>query len=151
MQVADRWHLWLGLIGVVEKTAIRHRKGLSTPAAPPDGTEKIRRRGHHRGTRRQIGDPDPRTARRRTRTARPGRIDLGISRQLNLDHRTVRRFVHATDIDELLATSFDGRNDAAHWHETYLRERAAAGCTDAARLTREITERGYRGNAQTVR
>jgi len=29
--------------------------------------------------------------------------------------------------------------------------RFAAGCTDAARLTAEITERGYRGSAQTVR
>ncbi|WP_052034017.1 hypothetical protein [Rhodococcus ruber] len=36
-------------------------------------------------------------------------------------------------------------------YEVYLRERFAAGCTDAARLTQKITERGYRGSAQTVR
>ncbi len=36
-------------------------------------------------------------------------------------------------------------------HETYLRERFGAGCTDAARPTREITDRGYGGSAQTVR
>lgn len=32
-----------------------------------------------------------------------------------------------------------------------MRERFAAGCTDAAHLTREITERGYRGSTKTVR
>ncbi|WP_374107788.1 transposase [Rhodococcus sp. DMU2021] len=35
--------------------------------------------------------------------------------------------------------------------ESYLRERFAAGCTDAAVLAGEITERGYRGSAKTVR
>ncbi len=35
--------------------------------------------------------------------------------------------------------------------EPYLRERFAAGVTDATRLAEEITARGYRGSAKTVR
>ena len=75
----------------------------------------------------------------------------GISRQLNLSRRTVRRFISATDSHELLTTSWMAKPTLLTGYEPYLRERFAAGCTDAARLTRETTERGYGGSAQTVR
>ena len=152
VQVADRWHLWRNLIGAVEKTVIRHRKDLSAPAAPPDDTEEI-------SDGVAIAEvPDGRlVVRTRERHAAvhelhtQGMSISGIARQLNLDRRTVRRFVRATHIDELLATSRMAGATLLTAHEMYLRERFTAGCTDAARLTREITERGYRGSPQTVR
>lgn len=152
VQVADRWHLWLGLIGVVEKTVIRHRTDLRAPATPtdvsdgtadhplipivPDGRLTIRTRERHAAVHELHAK---------------GLTISDISRQLNLNRRTVRRFVHATDSRELLATSRMAGSTLLTGYEPYLRERLAAGCTDAARPTREITDRGYGGSAQTVR
>jgi transposase len=140
------------LIGAVEKTVIRHRTDLRAPATPtdvgdgtadhalipmvPDGRLTIRTRERHAAVHELHAK---------------GLTISGISRQLNVDRRTVRRFVHATDSRELLATSRMAGSTLFSGHEPYLRERFAAGCTDAARLTREITDRGYGGSAQTVR
>ncbi|MGW0022628.1 transposase [Rhodococcus sp. NPDC003382] len=152
VQVADRWHLWRNLIDAVEKTVIRHRKELSGPATPPEDAEEIS------DDAAAAEAPDGRlVVRTRERHAAVHQLHArglsisGISRELNLDRRTVRRFVRATDTDELLATSRMAGATLLTAHERYLRERFAAGCTVAARLTREITERGYRGSAQTVR
>nr|WP_232334218.1 transposase [Rhodococcus sp. WB1] len=152
VQVADRWHLWRNLIGAVEKTVIRHRADLRAPAASTDISD---------GTADHPVIPMVPDGRLTTRTRErhaavhelhtQGMSISEIARQLNLDRRTVRRFVHATDTDELLATSRMAGATLLTAHEVYLRERFDAGCTDAARLTREITERGYQGSAQTVR
>ncbi|MFE5708919.1 transposase, partial [Rhodococcus koreensis] len=73
-----------------------------------------------------------------------------IGRKLSLNRRTVRRSVRATDVEELLAkTRF--RTSLLDQFKPYLHERFNAGCTDAARLTCEIVELGYRGSDNTVR
>jgi hypothetical protein len=74
-----------------------------------------------------------------------------ISKKLSLDRKTVRRFARAHDVDELLTTTRTAGPTLLSEHETYLRERFAAGCSDAARPTAEITERGYRGSVKSVR
>ncbi|MFC9769718.1 hypothetical protein [Rhodococcus jostii] len=73
-----------------------------------------------------------------------------IGRKLALDRRTVRRFARTTDLDELLTTAAS-RASLLYEFKPYLHERFNAGCTDAARLTREIVELGYRGSDKTVR
>ncbi|QHG85496.1 ISL3 family transposase (plasmid) [Rhodococcus rhodochrous] len=152
VQVADRWNLWRNLIDAVEKTVIRHRKELPAPTPPPESAKEI---GNDEPTAEV---PDGRlVVRTRERHAAVHELHArgmsisGISRELNLDRRTVRRFVLAADTGELLTTSRMEGARLLSAYENYLRERFAAGCTDAARLTREITERGYRGSAQTVR
>ena len=73
-----------------------------------------------------------------------------ISRQLGLDRATLRRFVRADSVDELLvktrqrASLLDGFTD-------YLHHRWSHGARDAAVLTGELRELGYRGSDQTVR
>lgn len=94
MQVADRWHLWRNLIGAVEKTVIPRREDLSTPAAPPDGSEEIG--GDTVVTEAPDGRLVVRTRERHAAVHELYAKDLsisGINRQLNLDRRTVRRFV----------------------------------------------------------
>lgn len=165
VQVADRWHLWLGLVGAVEDTVVRHRADLrppTDPVDPGDPGEVVTDTTAHEidcGTSTTNTEwPDGRLATRtRERHAAVqqlvsnGMTISAISRKLSLDRKTVRRFARAHDVDELLTTTRTAGPTLLSEHETYLRDRFAAGCTDAARLTAEITERGYRGSAKTVR
>jgi transposase len=74
----------------------------------------------------------------------------GICRALRLDRKTVQRFARADSIDELLAKARN-RGSLLDAFKPHLHERFNAGCTDAARLTEEITAMGYRGSDKTVR
>ena len=73
-----------------------------------------------------------------------------ISRAMGLDRATVRRFVRAGSVDELLvkATSRESRLDE---FKPYLHQRWNEGITDAAVLHAELRERGWAGSVQTVR
>ncbi|GLW06012.1 hypothetical protein Misp01_11420 [Microtetraspora sp. NBRC 13810] len=73
-----------------------------------------------------------------------------IARKLRLSRPTVRRFAHAEVVEDLL-TKATGRSDLLTAYLPYLIQRFNDGCTDAARLTREIRAQGYRGSPQTVR
>ena len=73
-----------------------------------------------------------------------------ISRSLHLDIQTVRRFAHATSLDELLAKTAE-RASVLDGFTAYLHQRWNQGCTDAAVLTKELQAQGYAGSDQTVR
>jgi transposase len=73
-----------------------------------------------------------------------------IARTLQLDVATVRRFAYATGLDELLIKTLQ-RASLVDEFKPYVHQRWREGCTDAARLTAEITAHGYRGSEQTVR
>ncbi len=73
-----------------------------------------------------------------------------IARTLELDVATVRRFAHASGLDELLIKTLQ-RASLLDEFKPYLHQRWDEGCTDAARLSAEITAHGYRGSEQTVR
>ena len=171
VQVADRWHLWHNLCQSVDKTVSAHRAELRADpheqyaaaldqvtldqvpqeevpwdevapvelVAPTDsasdGALVVRTRERYAAV-----------AALRDR----GRSITAISRELNLDRRTVRRFVRAEQVEDLLvaARSRDSLLDA---FKPYLHERFNAGHTDAAALTEQITALGYRGSAKTVR
>ncbi|MCK8669783.1 ISL3 family transposase [Rhodococcus sp. HM1] len=159
VQVADRWHLWHNLVGAVEDTVVRHRADLRPPPELTDPNATDQHTESNCGTSPSGAEmPDgrlvSRTRERHTavhQLVSSGMTISAISRELRLDRKTVRRFARARTVDELLTTTRTAGPTLLSEHEPYLRERFAAGCTDAARLTAEITERGYRGSAKTVR
>jgi transposase len=158
IQVADRWHLWHNLAQAVEKTVIRHRADLPDPQlqptteATPDA-EDVRGLGaatHPAATDGRLVI--------RTRERYQAVQDLlahgvsrsGIAQRLHLDPHTVRRFANAATVEELL-TRAGPRASLLDPFKPYLHQRWNAGCTDAARLTSELTAQGYRGSDKTVR
>lgn len=176
VQVADRWHLWHNLAEAVEKTVAAHRADLREPEPSTDGNagsdDDDGDSASVDADRNADGDTDaagqdtthtattPPENRLVTRTreryaavqdllARGEKI-AAICRQLNLDRKTVQRFARADDVEQLLGKA-RSRGSLLDPFKPYLHERFNAGCTDAAQLTTEITERGYRGSDKTVR
>ena len=70
-----------------------------------------------------------------------------IARTLGVNRKTVRAWVRA---GELPAWSQRDRGSAVDRHAVYLRQRWGKGCHNAARLWRDIQERGFRGQLRTV-
>jgi transposase len=156
-QVADRWHLWHGLAGYVEKTIRRYRHDLRDPdhetpdpdpdpAAPPDVEQVaiaadvdrveaqavvVRIREHYQAVQHLLAQ---------------GESISGISRSLRLDRKTVRRFARAANVEELLVKQRDGRPGPLERFKPYLRERWNQGCATATVLLAEIREQGYTGS-----
>ena len=158
-QVADRWHLWHNLAEHVENTVRAHRSCLRASAAPLPEDSRDGEGDDAAEAAEPVVVPDRELAiMARTRERYRGVSDLAaggasmsaISRQLGLDRATVRRFVRASDVEELLvktrqrASLLDGFTD-------YLHHRWAQGGRDAAVLAGELRELGYRGSDQTVR
>lgn len=151
IQVADRWHLWHNLADHVERTVLRHRACLrepipetATPTPPPVEPATpalLEKKIVTRTKERYQAVQDLRAA---------GESISAISRILHLDVQTVRRFAHATSLDQLLAKTAE-RASVLDGFTPYLRRRWNQGCTDAARLTQELKAQGYVGSDQTVR
>lgn len=172
-QCADRWHLWKNLGEAVEKTVIAHRRCLSEPpapeAVPPDGSAGDVAAGEVAGaiepavtSAPDIEPPDSspevesafvtqireRYAAVQARHAR-GMGIRAITRELDLDRKTTRRFVQAHDVEELIAKT-SSRYSLLDKYKPYLNQRWTGGHTNVSRLIAEIREQGYRGSAQTV-
>ncbi|WP_285705222.1 ISL3 family transposase [Microtetraspora sp. NBRC 16547] len=155
IQVADRWHLWKNLCDAVEKTVRAHRADLDEPA--PQGEEPVEAATQDAPSATETGPIESRTTvRTRERHAAihalltEGRNITQICRILGLDRKTVNKYRHAASADELLnGPRF--RSRAFNDFVPYLQQRWEEGCTDAAVLFTEITARGYRGSARSVR
>jgi transposase len=158
-QVADRWHLWHNLAEHVENTVRAHRGCLRVSAAPlPEGDAAGDGAAAHEASEPVVVPDRELAIMTRTREryqaiserAAAGMSMGAIARELGLDRATVRRFVRARDVEELLvktrqrASLLDGFTD-------YLHHRWSQGARDAVVLTGELRELGYRGSDQTVR
>jgi transposase len=169
-QVADAWHLLRNLADAVEKTVGAHhpciRKAFTTapavtesstapsgtaeppveeaPFVLPDGTWDV------------LGRPRRLVARTTERykavqqLLSEGKSLAAISRQLRLDHSTVRRFARARNLDELLVKATN-RASILDEHKPYLHMRWAEGCHDIPQLHRELRAHGFTGDIQCVR
>lgn len=154
-QVADRWHLWDNLATAVERTVIAHRPCLQAPEpsvpstrrlapAPPStlnpdtGIEKwlvTRTRERHKAVQRLLAK---------------GWSISAIGRELGLARHTAERYAHCENLDGLIDGAL--RTTRLDDYKPYLIRRWNEGCTDAARLFREIQAQGYPGRTpQAVR
>jgi len=161
VQIADRWHLWHNLAEHVEKTAARHR---GCWAAAPEPTPAVnvsvetQPRPQPLAEQAAVARREDSSLARRTRDRHArvhelreqGKGIKTIMRELGLAKETVRRFVRAQSVDELLATARDGRASVLDEFKPYLNERFNAGHTNGSRLFTEIRDQGYRGSLGTV-
>ncbi|MFD7409962.1 ISL3 family transposase, partial [Streptomyces sp. NPDC059866] len=155
LQVADRWHLWDNLATAVERTVIAHRPCLSAPESsapstrrtatspprtlnPDTGTEKwlvTRTRERHKAVQRLLAK---------------GWTISAIGRELGLARHTAERYAHCENLDGLIDRAL--RTTRLDDYKPYLIRRWNEGCTDAARLFREIQAQGCPGRTpQAVR
>ncbi|WP_433622264.1 ISL3 family transposase [Nocardia sp. CA-120079] len=160
IQVADRFHLWKNLCEAVEKTVSAHHPCLrkaaaaqaipgepepSTPApapaaeliAAPQRSYRLAERTRERYTAVQQC-----LARGLSRSA--------ISRELNLDRQTVRRFANATCVEELLGRA-EHRLTKLDPYIDLVNRRWNEGVTNAQTITCELRTLGFTGDVQTVR
>jgi transposase len=150
VQVADRWHLWDNLSRHVERLVAAHHTCLPEPApkaADPAADEPA--------DRSVLQCPDSvRVANTRRRYQQiddlreQGLSMRAIARRLDLNFKTVRRYVRASSVDVLLAGGVQVR--VLDPFKPYLNDRLADGERNATRLLTEITEQGYTGGHNTL-
>ncbi|WP_317797393.1 ISL3 family transposase [Actinoplanes sichuanensis] len=147
IQIADRFHLLQNLTKAVDRVVRAHRRCLkdrpeSEAVAQPRPSTDAPEGRRVEVTRQRHAEIHALSVK--------GVGNTAISRVLNLDHKTVLRYLRAATADELL-TEVVPRTRDLDKHLAYLAERWEQGCTNAAWLTAELRERGYRGSERTVR
>ena len=161
IQVADRWHLWHNLAERVEKTVAAHHGCLRhADIAPGSATGPGLKPAADLAAAATPAQPLPRKSSvlvERTRARyeavhalrAQGKNITAIVAELRLARGTVRRFVRASNVEELVAAPRAGRPSVLDDYKPYLHERGNAGVTNASVLYREIVEQGYRGSIGT--
>jgi len=152
VQVADRWHLWDNLCRHVERLVAAHHTCLPEPTAPATDEPAT-------------GDPpDPavllqwpattRVANTRQRYQQVHELrEQGLSmrtiaRRMDVNFKTVRRYLRASSVDVLVAGGV--RVSLLDPFKPYLNDRLAEGVRNATRLLAEITGQGYTGGYNTL-
>ncbi len=165
VQVADRWHLWHNLAQHVEKAVTRHRDCLAEPTPEPEPDPVVdpapavdpdleRAATHASQAREQQSLLAARTRHRYEAVQALHAAGKGIKAimdELGLAKGTVRQFVRAGSVEELLGKVKGRRPSILDTYVPYLHQRWNAGCTNALTLHQEIRDRGYRGRYQTLR
>ena len=151
VQVADRWHLWDNLCRHVERLVAAHHACLPEPTAPAM---------NHAGADNPIDLsvlqwPDTvrvahtRQRHQRTHDLREQGLSMrAIARRLDLNFKTVRRYLRAGSVDSQLASGV--QVSVLDPFKPYLNERLAQGERNATRLLTEITGQGYTGGYNTL-
>lgn len=147
IQVADRFHLLQNLTQAVDRVVRAYRGCLKDRPEAEAVAQPRPSTGGEPGRRAEV------TRQRHAEIHALHTTGIGttaISRALNLDGKTVRRYLRAATADELLTETVPRPKDLDE-HTAYLVSRWEQGCTNAARLTTELRDRGYRGSTRTVR
>jgi transposase len=171
-QCADRWHLWKNLGEAVEKTVVAHRGCLPDPEPPKEGqADGTGRASDNTTTGASLCAPQraPEPATTRGAPEIKSRLEdrfqqryaqvqalrahgkgmRTIGEELDLDRKTVRRFLQATSVEELLAKTAS-QATLLEKYKPYLHQRWNEGCTNISELMNEIRDQGYQGSARTL-
>ena len=158
IQVADRWHLFRNLSDAVDRVARNHRGCLRKPteqenaqpatATAPTPTSVTADRGEATSGRREL-------VTRQRHAEVHALLERGmslhaISKVLQLQRNTVRRYARAATAEEML-TQNPRRGSQLDPFTDYLAMRWNQECTNAVELTAEIRQRGYQGSERSVR
>jgi len=151
VQVADRWHMWDNLCQHVNQLVAAHHTCLIDPA-PRDNEE------HCPGERVAPATLDLMRTTRSDNTEwrwyeihalRVQGLSMPmIARRLELDFKTVRRYLRADCVEQLVAGGV--RASKLDPFKPYLHRRLSAGARNAAALHAEIVEQGYTGSYPTL-
>jgi hypothetical protein len=135
VQVSDRWHLWHGLGGAVEKTIIAHsscwRAQPSGPGRPIDERTRTRHAAVHELLGHGVGL-------------------LECSRQLGWALNTIKRYARAATAQELQRPPRYGRTLIDPYREHLRRRLADQPGVAVTCLLEEIRELGYTGSANLL-
>ncbi len=167
VQVADRFHLLSNIGDTLERVLDRHHRALRSAAArmgaagpmsepapqlvssepeptpPPAHSTRAQQEQQRRRARRVERYEQVRALYQQGMSLR------GISVQLDISRKTVRRFLAAEAFPERAQRL--PRPSKLAPYEGYVRERWAAGCQNAQTLWKEVTARGFAGAPSLVR
>jgi len=163
-QVADRWHLLKNVGDLLERVVARHGDALRAATQAMSIAEPVSAESVVPGDDPAPSAapaplrPPPRSAGDERQQARfadiqalrhQGQSVSAIARKLGLTRITVRKYLRAAACPVRVRRSrLLGPTSP---HVTYLRERWAAGCDNAALLWAELRARGFTGSAGSVR
>lgn len=152
VQVADRFHLFVNLSAAIERAMEEHRSELKLPGPEQESTEATTVPSPASPTQPQVRK-EQRRQRRLERYEkvielhRLGHSQKAIAEELNLQRKTVRRWLKAQGFPERKTPV---RKSAVEEYAEYLQQRWNQGCHNATALFREIRSRGYTGKRGMV-
>jgi transposase len=172
IQVVDRWHLLKNLGDALQRFLTTQHEALvrvgreltqearREPAAQTESSVNSQQFLNCTSPSESGQSPIDmiRRARRERRLARyervvelfrAGRSKRAIARELQIDPKTVRKFLSAGSFPERAQRR--ARRIILQAYKSYLEESWAKGCRNATQMYREIQQRGYRGSIATLR
>jgi DNA-binding transcriptional regulator YiaG len=156
IQIADRWHLLRNLSEALIGALAPHHRLMAEAARATTKAPQItliKEAGPSRKTRAECSKQrsrDRRMARYESvmDSIRNGLSQAEISRTLDVDRRTVRRWIRAGNFLERKPVF---RTSSVEEYRRYLDQRWDEGCHNASQLWREMLERGFTGRHSIVR
>ena len=155
-QVADRWHLIRNLSEALTRCLEQHASDLraawneaTPPLDPSVETLPVPPRLNKAELMRQQRRSDRLHRYEQVLSLhQSGATQEQIAQQLQIDPKTIRRYLRAGAFPEM---AHRRRHTGVDRWMPYLEQRWAAGCHNAAQLWREIKEQGFRGCQTTIR